>query len=160
MFRVPKDRVAELESKVKDLENQLEEQEREANNVIDQWQENCAVSDSKCSELEDELDAARKENEILRQSSGDHGVNTLNARSLEGEPEGSAQLAQRIEELETQLQEKEQVLLQLQDTLANDEDVVHQWEGMYYTHYGYRMRQDGKLTLFFAPPSRLQRSNS
>ena len=130
----------------------MEEQEREANNVIDQWQENCAVADSKCSELETELDAARKENEILRQATGDHSDNLLNPKSPDGGPEASSQLAQRIEQLEAQLQEKEQALSQLQDTLANDEDVVHQWEGMFYTHYECRLLQHGKLTLFFTPP--------
>lgn len=49
------ERTAELESKVESLEIELRESEAEANEVISQWQESCAVAESKCASVEEEL---------------------------------------------------------------------------------------------------------
>ena len=51
------ERVAELESEVKSLGTQLEEQESEAKEVISQWQDTCAAAEEKCAELQRKLDA-------------------------------------------------------------------------------------------------------
>ena len=130
------DRVVELEATVKRLELQLEEQEEDANNVIDKWQESCAALDEKCSELERQLEGFRKDNETVKHSDndGDVAVTPNSAdreqRTMSEARFGEEEPAQRIEELEAQLREKEQSLKQLQETLVSDEAVVQQWEGM------------------------------
>ena len=130
------DRVAELEAAVKQLEHQLEEQEEDANNVIEKWQESCAALDEKCSELEGQLEGFKKGAETFKYSDDDGDVATTpnsadrEHRSISEARFGDEESAQRIEELEAQLREKEQSLKQLQETLVSDEAVVQQWEGM------------------------------
>ncbi len=47
--------VETLKQQVKGLQGELEEQEREANEAISQWQENCSDLETKCDELVSEL---------------------------------------------------------------------------------------------------------
>jgi chromosome segregation ATPase len=65
----PSERVAELETVVKEVEKQLEDQEQEANNAITGWQESCAASDSKCAKLEKELETVLQEKYSLSKAS-------------------------------------------------------------------------------------------
>jgi DNA repair exonuclease SbcCD ATPase subunit len=50
------ERVTELETNIKSLQTELREQEDEANDVISQWQNNCAAAELKFSTIEEELD--------------------------------------------------------------------------------------------------------
>lgn len=61
-------RVSELEANVQSLEMQLADQEREANDVISQWQESYSTADDKCKELSSELHAAKLDMESLLSS--------------------------------------------------------------------------------------------
>ena len=57
-FSFVQDRVSELESNLQDLQNQLQEQEEEANGVIEQWQESCNAAEEKASRCERDLEAS------------------------------------------------------------------------------------------------------
>jgi chromosome segregation ATPase len=65
------ERVAELETAVKELENQLDEQGEEANDAISRWQETYTELEEKCSQLEQDLtksgSADTKELELQKQ---------------------------------------------------------------------------------------------
>ena len=132
-FVADKERVAELESTVKALESQLEEQEQEANVVIEKWQESCAAAEERCSNLEQELDALKAKDH----PEGMEGTQNTDTPLNEG-AEVTSQTAldffgqpdrRDIAELEARLREKEAALQEAQESLARDEDVVSQWEG-------------------------------
>jgi DNA repair exonuclease SbcCD ATPase subunit len=139
------DRVAELEQEVKSLHDQIGEQEEEANTAITRWQESFADSEKKYSELEAELEAVRKQTELLQGSKG----------SLENDEEGfqssKKELDEKIASLEDAIDEEmdelhqsatmavgvdhervedlKRELKQVQEVLGRDEDIVAQWEG-------------------------------
>jgi chromosome segregation ATPase len=54
------ERVTELETNIKSLQTELREQEDEANDVISQWQDNCAAAELKYSTIEEELEELKK----------------------------------------------------------------------------------------------------
>jgi chromosome segregation ATPase len=113
------ERVAELEATVQSLEQQMQDQEEEANNVISQWQESCTASDDTCSELKRELEEVRKDKESLD-------------KALESG--GSVQVespATNEEELLKKLNDTQEELKIAKETLSRDEVVVHQWEGTF-----------------------------
>jgi chromosome segregation ATPase len=130
--------VVDLESEVKSLERQLQEEEEEASNVIKQWQESSSVLDEKCNELEKELEATTTEKRSLEKtlekmqneqeqcvaekSSFESKISSLE-EALKGEQ------ASGNENLVAQLREKEEELRQAHHTIARDEKVVQQWEG-------------------------------
>ena len=140
----PKERVTELESTVQGLQSQLEQQEQDAQSVIDQWQEAFSTSDARCSELEKELENL-KNNGVENSKVG--GVEEAHSHDLSpglqpqsandffssGEPDSGND---RINALEGQLKETEAALREAREILSRDEDVVQQWEGMYNIAFG------------------------
>ena len=139
----PKERVTELESTVQGLQSQLEQQELDAKSVIDQWQEACSTSDARCSELEQELENLKKDSIENAKVGGveeapshelSPGVQTQSAHAFfsTGEPDSGNH---RINALEEQLKETEAALREAREILSRDEDVVQQWEGMYFAAF-------------------------
>jgi chromosome segregation ATPase len=139
-------RVAELQATVKDLEDQLQQQEEEANTAITQWQDNCATSDERCSQLDKELELLATEKDSLskaldtveqdnaqleetrqvleeKSTSLGAGLSEEPAKVLEGETSS--------EYIEQQLRETEKELREAKESLTRDEDIVHEWEGMF-----------------------------
>lgn len=98
------ERVAGLESAVKDMELQLSEQEESANTVITKWQESCNALEEKNSEL------------LSRMESFGPGEDEMVSRE--------ALLA-----LEHRLQETEAALVLAKENLKDDDDVVLKWQG-------------------------------
>lgn len=140
-------RVAELETSIKSLETQLQEQEEEANNIITQWQDAYSASDERCSQLEEGLLKATEEKRTilrdLESSQKDKEQLEVEKMSLEArivvledlQNEEQDQTVRRessqneIEELLTKLKAMEDELNEARKTLARDEDVVSQREG-------------------------------
>ena len=54
------ERVTELETNIKSLQTELQEQEDKANDVISKWQDNCAAAELKSSTIEEELEDIKK----------------------------------------------------------------------------------------------------
>jgi chromosome segregation ATPase len=140
------ERVAELETQVTSLEAQLQEQENEANAVISQWQESCSASDEKCSELGKELETITEEKESLEKAietvEKDNGEleenkSTLEAKivlleeSLNGASGQEQPLLGGDDDFLVRLSETQEELKVAKETLARDEVVVKQWEGMF-----------------------------
>ena len=86
------ERAAALEIKIQSLETELEESELEANEVIGQWQGNCATAESRCAALEEELKQLEKRIENHDISTGDT-INEENYNNIMGA------LAKKEEEL-------------------------------------------------------------
>lgn len=103
-----KDRVSELESTVQSLELQLEDQEKQANDVISQWQESYAEVDERCTSLEAELTTAGSQN----------APSIIDGDTVEDHVAG---LESTVQSLQSQLEEQERE--------AND--VVSQWRESY-----------------------------
>jgi chromosome segregation ATPase len=128
----------------------MQEQEEEANNVIAQWQESFNESEKKCSnkcaQLEEELEAVKKEKDSLEKSLEttekddeplEEAKSSLDANiaALEDAIEDELEDVKVMEEEGLQgddhhtLEQLREELKAAQDTLERDEDVVHQWEG-------------------------------
>jgi peptidoglycan hydrolase CwlO-like protein len=104
------DQVAELESTIKSLEVQLEEQSSAADDAISQWH-------GRSSELERQLEILAKEKkEILNAESSS---NALEVKELHFEKD----------RLEQELQERDEALTAAREDLTQDAEVVHEWEG-------------------------------
>jgi chromosome segregation ATPase len=138
-------RVAELQATVKDLEDQLHQQEEEANTAITQWQGNCATSEERRLQLEKELEFVNTENGSLSKAMGaieqdneqletDKAALDEKIASLEAGLSSAAD-SDEIEQLRTELRETQEILREAKETMARDEDVVHQWEGMFGLHF-------------------------
>jgi nickel-dependent lactate racemase len=113
----------------------LEQQEEEANAVIDKWQENCTTSEERCTMLEQELETIKMEKEYLLSTANKEEKATSVSLGAESQTasdffSGGVQEPQYIEELEAKLRRTEQALLESQATLARDEDALQRWEGM------------------------------
>ena len=128
----------DLESEVKALETQFQEQEEEASNVIKQWQESSSVLDEKCTELEEELEASTTEKRSLEKTletmQNEQEQSVEEKSSFESKIASLEEALKREqtsgnEKLAAQLREKEEELRQGHDTIARDEKVVQQWEG-------------------------------
>jgi chromosome segregation ATPase len=111
------ERVAELESTNKSLEEQLEEQSSDADNAISQWQESYTVLEVRSSELETQLETLTKEKE--------EGLNAERSSSAVAFEE----LRFENERLEQELRERAEALAAATENLNQDADVVHEWEG-------------------------------
>jgi chromosome segregation ATPase len=142
-------RVVELEAQVTSMNSQMQEQEEEANAAIAQWQESYTETDSRCSELEKDIG-------ILRAEKIDLEMSLENARHDQEALQGiKSSLDAKISLLENPIDEEldeikigfkstepavndeneliaklREELEEAQNTIAQDEDVVHQWEGM------------------------------
>lgn len=148
------DRVAELEAEVGSLQTQMQEQEEEASDAIAQWEETYTGAENKCSELEKELAVVKQKNGSLEnrfettegdsepladaKSSLDAQIATLEdvideetdqVNDIEGDSP-PADDSQGLEQLREELKAAHQALEQ-------DEDVVHEWEGMWMPHVEY-----------------------
>jgi chromosome segregation ATPase len=106
------ERVAELESTTKILEEQLEEQSSDAENAISQWQESYTVLEVRSSELETQLETLTKEKE--ERSSVELVVEELRSEN---------------ERLERELRERDEALAAAGEDHNQDADAVHEWEG-------------------------------
>jgi chromosome segregation ATPase len=109
-FCLVTDQVAELESTIKRLESQLEEQSSEADNAISEWH-------GRSSELEKQLETLTKEKEEL-----------LNAERS-GSTLAFEELRSEKDRLERELREKVEVLAAANEDLNHGAEVVHEWEG-------------------------------
>ena len=129
--------VAELQTEVTSLESQLKEQEIDANNVIEQWQESCSLSEDKCAELEKQLESMNQEKtnvekalEYIQINNEELVAERLVLESKISSLEKAAKTERSPEsEAASRLKEKEQELRDALETIARDEEVVQQWEG-------------------------------
>jgi len=97
---LPVERVAELESAVKDLEVQLSEQEENANSAILKWQESCNSLEEKNSQLVSSLE------------------------SFGGGDESDA-----LALLQAQLHEAHKALTDARENMKDDDNAVLHWQG-------------------------------
>jgi chromosome segregation ATPase len=138
-----KERVAELEGSVKDLERQLLEQEQEAESAISQWQKNCSELDAKFSKLESQYENV--------EDGVTHNVETLADRdwtieqlqseveSCRGKLDGlEASSRAEKEQLEEELAvergrhaEARDEIESLEEARDESEQVLTQWTGTY-----------------------------
>lgn len=133
---MPIDQVLRLESDLANVNQQMEEQEREALDAITLWQQNNAESEKRCTELEEKLSNtidARESSEITDGVSNESDYIRL--------IENNSSLQEKINALESSLanksnhQEIDEIselrkeLDVAQNSLSKDEVVVHQWEG-------------------------------
>lgn len=138
-FPILAERVAELEATVQSLEQQMQDQEEEANNVISQWQESCTASDDMCSELKKELEEVRKDKESLDKALESGG----SVQVVESPPTNEGELLKKLSDTQEELKIAK-------ETLSRDEVVVHQWEGTFIQSSLWRtIRQNGQLIYFF-----------
>jgi DNA repair exonuclease SbcCD ATPase subunit len=107
------ERVAELESTNKSLEEQLEEQSSDADIAISQWQESYTALEVRKLELETQLETLMKEKEEL--------LNVKGSSNALGQSAAFEELRSEKERLEA--------LGAAQQDLNQDADVVHEWEG-------------------------------
>ena len=133
-----KERVADLESTVQGLKDQLEQREQDAKSEIDILQEACGASDARCAQLEQELKSVKEECRQQPTKDRNEGIEpasqSLSAHdffSSVGNEPANEPVSDRITALEAQLKESETALKEAREILARDEDVVQQWEGMY-----------------------------
>ena len=98
------ERVAGLESAIKDLEFQLTEQEESASSVIAKWQESCNALEEKNAEL---------------------------LSSLESFGPGEVISKEALLELQNRLRQTEEALAKAKENLRDDDDVVLHWQGAY-----------------------------
>ena len=144
-----KGRTAELEASVKDLQDQLQEQETEANLVISKWQESCAAAEELCSQRENELASVIDQNNVLSQkladAEADGSMLEIEKASLEDQVsslekllsasrEAASALEQNhsegSEELEGRLSEKDEILREAQQSMDASERIIQQLKGM------------------------------
>lgn len=140
------ERIVELESTTKDLENQIQEQDEESMKVITQWQEASSLAEGKCTKLERELevvtaeketlskavDAIEQDNEELEGTKRLFEEKIASMENLSKSSYGDSPGSQDSEDLAKQCRENEEALREAQETLARDVDVVNQWEGMFH----------------------------
>lgn len=60
------DRVLEMESNIRDLEQELTQRRDEASEAISQWESHCSVVEERAEELERELEAVSKERDEVK----------------------------------------------------------------------------------------------
>jgi DNA repair exonuclease SbcCD ATPase subunit len=137
LFFLETERVTELETLVKSLESQLEEQERDASEAITQWQNNATEADEKAREIEEKLS---QEVSSLQSTTMeiDEERSTLKQRVAElqnslASMQSTLDHSERDADLAGKLERKEQELHEAKETLTRDEDVVKQWEGKYFS---------------------------
>jgi chromosome segregation ATPase len=111
------DQVAELESTIQRLEGRLEEQSSEADNAISQWQESYTTLEVRRSELEAQLETLTREKEELLNAQS--SSSTLVIEELRSEKD----------QLEQELEERDEALAAAKEDLDQDAEVVHEWEG-------------------------------
>lgn len=132
------ERVTELEALVKDLEEQLVEQEESANAVIEQWQESWTSMDEKNKELQQMLEASglnpehdamngqgNKSNEIIALQNELEQMKAVLMAAQGNSNEGSAQT---LLEVQTDLEQTKAALAAAQVKLEEDDSVVVKWE--------------------------------
>ena len=149
------ERVAELEAQIGVLNSQLREQEEDANKAIAQWQESYSDTDNRCQELEKSLELLQQEKNTLEKAIQDakdeqggylEGKAALDETiaSMENVLDKELNDIKKEDTLESKTLEEtlaiggeasNEVIVQLreelaaaQHTIAQDEDVVQQWE--------------------------------
>jgi chromosome segregation ATPase len=136
-----KERVAELEASVKDLQRQLLEQEQEADSAISQWQENCSELDAKCSKLESQYENVEEgsTHNVEKLADRDWTIEQLQSEveSYQGKLDGS-KASSRVEKeyLEEELAvergrhaEARDEIESLEEARDESEKVITQWKG-------------------------------
>ena len=128
-------RVAELETVVKSLEAKLEEQERDSNKAISEWEQMASAADETAQGLEEKLSALLEEKfELLAANSEvEDERSALSEKLAELESRlGSTENASRDQdELPSKLSKSEEELAEAKESLKEAEDIAHQWEGTY-----------------------------
>jgi chromosome segregation ATPase len=115
------DQVAELESTIKSLESQLEEQSSDADNAISQWQESYTVLEVRSSELERQLETFTKEKEEL--------LNAERSISVPGQSAAFEELHSEKDRLVQELRQRDEALVTAQQDLDPHAEVVQESEG-------------------------------
>ena len=124
------DEALKLETQITSLNAQLKEQEEDAKKAIAQWQESYSETNNMYQELEKTVGMLREEKEDLKkalQDAKDEQGNDQESKVTPSLDDTGAPEARDESELIMQLQKQ---LEAANDTIAQDEDVVHQWEGM------------------------------
>jgi chromosome segregation ATPase len=147
------DRVAELESAVKNLELQLQAQTLQAKNDITKWEACCGSVEEKCSQLQKQLEIVTHDKDSmsskLAELESDFSMFEIEKAGLEDEVSSlEKKLAAakekasknqedetedhtvHAESLEAQLRETEDSLRQAREGAKYKEDVLHQSQGM------------------------------
>jgi hypothetical protein len=126
--------VTNLESTVKELEEQLREQELEADAAIGQWEETYSASEERCAELEEELALVKME-KVTTPKNNDADDFTLDVSLLGGSQIASEVFASGKDESggvtkpEEKLRDTEQALHAATAGLARDGEILLQWQG-------------------------------
>ena len=116
-------RVSELEANVQSLETQLADQEREANDVISQWQESYSLADDKCKELSSELHAAKLDKESLLSS--EEKIKAMKAK-LDEAIKNEADLRGNNESMQKEKNILSEQIASIQESLSEKEIQVEQ----------------------------------
>jgi len=126
------ERVMELETLVKTLQSQLEEQEQDASEAIALWQNNATEADEKAREVDEKLskEVSSLQSTIMQI---DKDRSTLKDKIAElhnslASMQSTEVLSARDVDLAKELEKTEKELDEAKETLARDEDVVKQWE--------------------------------
>lgn len=121
-----------METTIKDLEQQLSEQDDGAKSIIAQWQETVNALEASKAQLTESLqkanadqESAQKEVDVL-QAKLTEMEDTL--RSAQAQNTQAESLLESIASLERQLGERETRLTEANEKLADDEKVVGEWE--------------------------------
>jgi hypothetical protein len=114
------DQVAELESTIKSLESQLEEQSSAADNVISEWQESYSALEIRSLESETQLETLRQEKQELS--------NAERSISVPGQSAAFEELHSQKERLEQELRQLDEALVAARQDLQDAED-AQEWEG-------------------------------
>jgi chromosome segregation ATPase len=153
VYRVLADRVAELESAVKNLEQHIQAQTLQAGNEIKKWQVSCGSAEEKCSQLQKQLETVTRDKDSMSSKladlESDFSMFELEKAGLEDEVSSlekklaaAKEMASKNQEdetegntdyvgsLEAQLRETEDYLRQAREGAKFKEDVLHQSQGM------------------------------
>jgi uncharacterized protein involved in exopolysaccharide biosynthesis len=103
------------------LEVQLGDQSSETYNVISEWQESYTALEVRSSELETQLETLTKEKEEL--------LNAERSSSVPRQSAAFAELRSEKDQLEQELQERNEALAAAREDLNQDAEVVQEWEG-------------------------------
>jgi pyruvate/oxaloacetate carboxyltransferase len=101
-----------LEIKIESLETELRESEVEANEVISQWQNNCAAAESKYASIEEELNNLKAATQTHKIPSGAKDADQMNYRTM-------------VEKLS----QKEEELRRVKEEASPDSDTLQELKG-------------------------------
>ena len=122
------EQVSELELLLNEMKSRLEIQEEEATSVIEKWQTRCTSQEERCAKLEKQVSETKTEQETTVDSQVVPEVATADEAFGRRQEEVDNSSRQLIEQLEAQLQDKEDALQEAKDALASEGMALY-WKG-------------------------------